>query len=106
MADIDKTKFQQRMQAMTALPDQVIKQAYDYFVKSTPKKTGNARRQTKLRDNSIEANYDYAAVLDGGRRREGTRAVGSTQAPRGMTQPTIKELQKIVRKQAKRIGAK
>lgn len=69
-------------------------QAYNFFVKATPKDTGNARRKTTLKGNkTIEANYPYATRLDNG---------WSRQAPRGMTKPTLKflkdRLRQILRK--------
>jgi hypothetical protein len=63
-------------------------EAYQEFRKNTPVKTGNARRKTRLKGKTIEANYPYAEVLDKGRHmtRRGMR--GSDQAPVGMTKPT------------------
>lgn len=55
------------------------KGAYDVFKQSTPVKSGNARRNTKLLGNTIRADYSYAKVLDRG---------FSKKAPRGMTKPT------------------
>ena len=60
------------------------KETYEYFVESTPIKTGNARRSTKLRGDTIDANYVYAERLDSGYSR---------QAPKGMSGPTEKFLQ-------------
>ena len=60
------------------------KEAYDYFVDSTPIRTGNARRSTSLRGNTIDANYVYAERLDEGYSR---------QSPKGMSGPTEKFLQ-------------
>jgi hypothetical protein len=76
--------------------DKLPKEAYDVFKKSTPIKTGNARRNTKLKGDTIEANYQYAQVLDKGRHmtRRGLR--GSDQAPQGMTKPTEQFIQKRV----------
>lgn len=69
-------------------------EAYTEFVKNTPVRTGNAKKNTKLKGKSIEANYNYAAVLDKGRHmtRRGMR--GSDQAPNGMTQPTVAYINK------------
>ena len=53
--------------------------AYQVFWRNTPKRTGNARRNTKLVKETIEANYDYAQRLDEGYSR---------QSPQGMTKPT------------------
>ena len=69
--------LRQRQSALDRLPQEM----YNVFVKTTPKDTGNARRQTKLRSNVIDANYPYAQPLDQG---------WSRQAPTGMTQPTLK----------------
>ena len=76
--------------------DKLPKEAYDVFKKTTPIKTGNAKRNTKLKGNTIEANYQYAQVLDKGRHmtRRGMR--GSDQAPQGMTKPTEQFIQKRV----------
>lgn len=74
---------------LNALP----KEAYAVFKSNTPIKTGNARSKTKLQNNqTINADYAYAGVLDKGR---------SKQAPRGMTKPTVdfikKRVEQIVR---------
>jgi hypothetical protein len=64
------------------------KEAYQEFVKNTPVRSGNARRNTKLKGNTIEANYAYGAVLDKGRHMTSRGMRGSEQAPQGMTKPT------------------
>jgi hypothetical protein len=46
-------------------------------------KPGNARRKTVLKGNEIQANYPYAKRLEEGY---------SSQAPNGMTEPTLKEI--------------
>jgi len=73
--------------------DKLPAEAYNFFVKATPKRTGNARRKTRLSKNEIQANYPYAERLDTG---------WSKQAPNGMTEPTSKyieaRLDKIIRK--------
>lgn len=76
--------------------DKLPQEAYDVFKKTTPIKTGNARRNTKLKGKTIEANYQYAQVLDKGRHmtRRGMR--GSEQAPEGMTKPTEQYIKKRV----------
>lgn len=66
----------------------VPKEAYKEFVKNTPIKTGNAKRNTKLKGKTIEANYAYAKVLDKGRHMTSRGMRGSEQAPEGMTKPT------------------
>lgn len=83
--------------------DKLPAQAYDFFVKATPKDTGNARRRTRLQDRRvISADYPYAGVLDKGRHMTPQGMRGSKQAPQGMTKPTEKfiqdRLKKIMRK--------
>jgi hypothetical protein len=67
------------------------KEAYQEFVKITPiakKNGGNAKRNTKLKGKTIEANYNYAKVLDKGRHMTSRGMRGSDQAPDGMSKPT------------------
>lgn len=59
--------------------------AYAEFVKNTPVRNGNARRQTKLVGKEIRAQYPYAQRLDEGY---------SKQSPRGMSQPTEEYVQR------------
>lgn len=71
---------------------------YDFFKKKTPVKGGNARRNTKYKESSTKASitgdYAYSGVLDAGRSR---------QAPKGMTKPSLKELEKIIARQFRKI---
>lgn len=82
MSQVSKL-FDQAEKVAKTLP----KEAYDYFVDSTPIRTGNARRSTRLRGTTIDANYAYAERLDEG---------SSRQAPKGMSGPTEKFLQKRI----------
>jgi hypothetical protein len=75
--------FDQAEKVAKTLP----KEALDYFVDSTPIRSGNARRSTRLRGNTIDADYNYAERLDEGYSR---------QSPKGMTGPTEKFLQKRI----------
>ena len=61
------------------------KEAFQEFVKDTPKRSGNARRKTRLSGNKIVAGYPYAQKLDEG---------FSKQAPDGMTKPTEQFVEK------------
>lgn len=63
---------------------QVMRESHKYFRDITPKRNGYAQRNTQLKHNKIEANYDYAGALDDGR---------STQAPKGMSEPTIEQME-------------
>jgi hypothetical protein len=73
--------------------EETPKEAHRFWVKTTPKDTGNARNKTKLTGNTIRADYPYAQPLDKGRSR---------QAPQGMSKPTLKfireYLKRIIRK--------
>jgi hypothetical protein len=64
-------------------------QAYDFFKKQTPIRTGNARSKTKLNNDRIVANYPYAGRLDRG---------WSSQAPQGMVKPTLNFIRRLARK--------
>lgn len=66
----------------------VPKEAYNVFLATTPIKSGNAKRNTKLRNDVIQADYPYAEVLDKGRHMTTRGLRGSEQAPEGMTKPT------------------
>jgi hypothetical protein len=75
---------------------QLAEFAFKKFRYYTPKKTGHAFRNTKLRENEIQTNYDYARVLDEGRGLRDGQMRGSVQAPKGMTEPTVKDLLKYI----------
>lgn len=62
--------------------------AYKEFLHNTPKASGNAKRKTKLRTNTIIADYPYAKRLDKGYSR---------QAPQGMTYPMLQWLRNRLR---------
>lgn len=69
---------------LQALP----KNAYNFFVSVTPIDTGYARSRTRLRGNSILADYPYAVPLDKG---------WSRQARQGMTRPTEQFIKNYLR---------
>ena len=75
----------------------VPQEAYDFFVAHTPRKTGNARSKTKLRGSVIQADYQYAEVLDKGRHMTSRGLRGSDQAPEGMTKPTVEHIRAYVK---------
>jgi hypothetical protein len=82
-------------------PSKLAKEAFAVFKNETPVKTGNAKSNTTLRGDEIHASYPYAAVLDKGRHMTSSGARGSLQAPRGMTEPTIKFVQDYIKKELK-----
>lgn len=82
----------------------ISKVAHQNFVQNTPigdpnrwktkykpknYRPGNARRNTMLKGNTIEANYPYAKRLEEGY---------SSQAPDGMTEPTLESVREYVYK--------
>ena len=69
--------------------DTVPKAGYEHFKKITPIRSGNARRKTRQQGTTIKADYPYAVRLDQG---------WSKQAPKGMVQPTIEFMSKLVNK--------
>jgi hypothetical protein len=76
--------------------ERVPRQAYDFFVQTTPIDKGNARRKTKFTKTGnlsvIDADYPYAVPLNKGH---------SKQAPKGMTEPTIKYIKRLINKIAR-----
>lgn len=78
--------------------DDSTEDTYEFFKKKTPVKGGNARRNTKIQDRgsktTISGDYAYAGRLDSGY---------SKQAPRGMTKPSLKELEKQITRQFRKI---
>lgn len=72
--------------------DTLPREAYAEFIKNTPKRSGNARRNTRLNDTKIVADYPYSQRLDEGY---------SKQAPNGMVQPTEQWIQKEVDRRLK-----
>jgi hypothetical protein len=76
-------------------PQALARVAYQEFYRITPiaaKNGGNAKSNTDLKNNRIEADYPYAQRLDEG---------WSKQAPNGMTDPTIKYVKDYINKQGK-----
>ena len=69
------------------MPRDVMKEAYKFYRNETPIRSGNARNKTKLRGNTIKSGYPYAGRLDEG---------WSSQAPDGMTEPTIEEIDDLI----------
>ena len=67
--------------------------AYAYWRKITPIRSGNARRNTRLAGNTIEARYPYAQALDQG---------ASRQAPQGMSEPTTQYLDREYKKRVRK----
>jgi hypothetical protein len=74
------SNIQRRIQTVTRRLNQLPAEFHREFVDNTPIDTGNARRKTDLRSDSVVADYDYSVRLQEGYSR---------QAPDGMRDPTI-----------------
>lgn len=85
MAKVNIRSFQRQMAEVKKRIDSLPEDAYAEFIKNTPKRSGNARRQTRLDDTKIVADYAYSQRLDEGY---------SKQSPRGMTEPTEQWIQR------------
>jgi hypothetical protein len=89
---LEKDTITPSIKKMKAALEQLPVQAYKEWVKDTPIRTGNARRRTRLNQNTIVAQYPYAQKLDEG---------SSQQAPKGMSEPVTKfveaQMKKIMR---------
>lgn len=76
-----KSNINPTLKSMQKKIDKIPVDAYKFFVKETPIRSGNARRNTTLKNKKdIVANYPYAQRLDEGY---------SKQSPKGMTEPTM-----------------
>lgn len=67
---------------------ELSKVAFQTWRANTPVRSGNARRNTKQKENEIHANYAYAKRLDEGY---------SKQKPNGMSKPTIEAVQRYLK---------
>ena len=92
MAKVDLRSFNQQMKKLEAALESLPEDAHKEFVKNTPVRSGNARRNTRLQDTKIVANYAYSQRLDEGY---------SKQSPDGMSQPTEEWIRKEVDRRLK-----
>lgn len=67
--------------------------AFRFWIQTTPKQTGNARNKTRLTGDTIRADYPYAKVLDKG---------SSKQAPQGMSKPTERFIKNEIKKRLRK----
>ena len=92
---INKRQFDGLVKDLEEMPIAVMKTLYPYYVNKTPIRSGNARNRTKLQRNTISSKYAYAGRLDEG---------WSKQAPDGFTEPSIKQLDRLIRNYIKRVS--
>jgi len=93
---VDTKQVKKLFNALSSLPGESMNKAYPYLKSETPKKTGNARRRTSHKSNSlkIKSKYAYAGRLDDG---------WSRQAPDGFTEPTIDFIEDYIESQIRKI---
>ena len=104
---VDTTKLTIKLSQLEKVIDQSMPLIYNKFVQTTPiapVKGGNARASTSLQNRTINATYPYAGVLDAGRGFRDGQMRGSTQAPKGMSQPTIDYARQLIMDKIKNIG--
>lgn len=92
---INKRQFDSLIENLDEMPISVMKKLYPYYVNKTPIRSGNARNRTKLNKNTINSKYGYAGKLDEG---------WSKQAPKGFTEPSIDQLEKLIGNYIKRVS--
>lgn len=92
--DVDLKDVLKQLKANERLASGLIDSAGDFFVRQTPVRSGNARRNTSVQrtQKRIVADYPYSERLDNG---------WSKQAPDGMVNPTIDFIEKEVQKKIK-----
>jgi hypothetical protein len=93
MKTVVKNTMSQSLARIEQKLKNVPKKALEIWLDNTPKRSGDAKKKTKLKGDTIHANYPYAKRLDEG---------WSKQAPNGISEPTEKaldeHLDKIIRK--------
>lgn len=79
--DMITPMLKKQVNEIRKIPEEALK----VFVKNTPERKGNAKRNTKLKNKKdIVADYKYAQRLDEGY---------SQQSPKGMTEPTLEYIE-------------
>ena len=92
---IDDSELKALFKELKDMPDEVMADAGKYFKNITPIDKGYARSRTSTKDTTISARYPYAGRLDDG---------WSKQAPKGMTDPTEREIDKLITTEIRRIN--
>jgi hypothetical protein len=78
--------------AKNTTPAELARVAFPVFKDFTPKLSGNAKSKTKLKADTIHADYPYAKRLDKGYSKQNGGV--------GMTEPTLKAIQEYLEKKA------
>jgi hypothetical protein len=95
MVKVDSKKVTKMLKELEGMGPDVMKESGKFFKAKTPIASGNARRSTSTKNTTIKADYGYAARLDGG---------WSSQAPQGMSDDTIKDIDQQVGKLVKKLN--
>ena len=95
MTTVNITTLSKRFSQARDVPDQIIRAAFRHFRAVTPIRSGRARRSTRLQGDTIIADYPYAGPLDSGY---------SSQAPQGMTVPTVRFVQRLWQQHIKKLN--
>tara|TARA_R110000796_G_scaffold41788_1_gene103688 strand:+ start:5234 stop:5524 length:291 start_codon:yes stop_codon:yes gene_type:complete len=95
MVKVDSKKVTKMLKELEGMGPDVMKESGKFFKAKTPIASGNARRSTSTKNTTIKADYGYAARLDEG---------WSSQAPRGMSDDTIKDIDQQVGKLVKKLN--
>lgn len=73
-------------------PTELARVAFPVFKDFTPKRSGNAQNKTRLKGDTIHADYAYAKRLDEGYSKQNNGV--------GMSEPTLKAIQKYLDEKA------
>lgn len=115
MLQINKNDFKKIQTLIDKGVTRAFSDAGNFFKKKTPRDKGYAQNNTHTYNTKnrkiIEANYDYASVLDEGlfpkqpKKGTGKTINGySTQAPKGMTKPTMDAYPDLLENRLRNLG--
>lgn len=102
--NIDTRQLDIKLRDAKKVIDTAMPQIYQEFVKNTPIRSGNARRNTSVNGKTIQAQYPYASVLNDGRGFRDGQMRGSIQAPKGMVEPTKQFAMALIQRLTKALG--
>ncbi len=110
--EVDDRDFNKMLKQLQRASIKSWKVAGRTFRGATPRDTGNAKNRTKYNSRRIEANYDYAGVLDDGKfstksssnpNSKVTSKGFSKKAPKGMTEPALDKFEADLNKRVRKL---
>jgi hypothetical protein len=104
--EITDDKMRAKIRTAKLVVQNSMSTIFEEFIKNTPRDKGNARDHTYVNGKTIHANYEYAQVLEAGRGVRDGKMRGSEQAPKGMTQPTLKFAKDLLKRKMNLEGNK